>query len=174
MKSGADLKQIADDPDAGSEDLAGDGARRHPRGGLAGARPAAAPVVAHPILRIVGEVGVTRPVGVLDLAIVLRALILVADHQGHGRAGGDALEHAGEDLDAVRLAALGGEPGLARLAPVEPMLDLGRLERDAGRHAVDHDADRRPVALAPGREPEQLAEGGACHQAYVGDKSAIS
>ena len=51
----------------------------------------------------------------------------------------------------------------ARPPPVEPMLDLLGRERQARGHAVDHDADRRPVALAPGGEAEQLAEGGTGH-----------
>src|SRR3546814_13850330 len=37
-------------------------------------------------------------------------------------------------------------------------LDLGFVERDARRHAVDDAADRRPVAFAPGGESEEMAE----------------
>ena len=44
------------------------------------------------------------------------------------------------------------------------MLDVGLGERDPRRHAVDDDADRRPVALAPGRETEQRAEAIAGHR----------
>src|SRR5688500_17882791 len=95
---------------------------------------------------------------VLDLAVVLAALVLVLDQQRDRRAGGLALEHAAEDLHLVVLAPLGHEARLAGLALVEPRLDVGLGERDARWRAVDHAADRRPVALAPGREPEQVAE----------------
>ena len=43
-----------------------------------------------------------------DVAVVLGALIRIVNDQGDGRAGGLALEHAGEDLHLVGLAALGG------------------------------------------------------------------
>ncbi len=44
-----------------------------------------------------------------------------------------------------------------------------RLERDAGRRAVDDAADRRPVALAPGGEAEDRAEAVAGHGRLLDD-----
>ena len=99
-----------------------------------------------------------RPEPVGDVAVVLRALIDVLDQQLDRRAGGLALEHAGQDLDLVGLLPLRRVARLARPALVEPVLDIGLGERDLRRHAVDDDADRRPVALAPGGEAEQRAE----------------
>ena len=142
--------------------------------GLTGARPAAAAIVADPVLGIVGEVGVPGTVTVLDLAIVLRALVLVADHERDRCAGGDPLEHTRQDLDPVRLLALGRELRLPGLAAVEPVLDLGLRQRQPRRHAVDHDTDGRPVALAPGRKTEQLAEGGPGHQSLTTEMSGAS
>ena len=104
------------------------------------------------------------PVRVLDLGIILRALVHVLDQQRDRRAGrhlpAGALVHedAGEDLHLVGLAPLRGEARLAGPAPVEVGLDLGRLERDQGRTAVDHAAEGRPVALAEGGDAEQMAE----------------
>jgi len=106
-----------------------------------------------------------RAVLVLDRRIIFRALVDVVDHQHDRGAGGDlsaacfAHEHAGHDLDRVRLLPLRGEARLAGPAAVEMVLDLGRSERNPRRSAVDHAADRRPMALAEGRDPEKVAEG---------------
>src|SRR5437764_1332394 len=81
----------------------GDGAGGHPAGGLARRRAAAAAIVADAVLGPVGVVGVPRAEAVLDLAVILGALVLVLDQQADRRAGGQALEHAGEDLDPVGL-----------------------------------------------------------------------
>ena len=63
-----------------------------------------------------------------------------------------------QDLDLVGLLALGGELALPRPAAVEPGLDVRFGERDARRAAVDDAAERRPVALAPGGDAEEMAE----------------
>ena len=42
------------------------------------------------------------------------------------------------------------------------------VERDARRAAVDHAADRRPVALAEGRDAEEMAEGVERHVKLFG------
>src|SRR5437762_7911937 len=103
------------------------------------------------------------PEAVGDVTVILRALIDIVDHQLDRRAGGLPLEDAGQDLDLVRLAPLRRVARLAGPAPVEPVLDIGLGERDARRHAVDDDADRRPVALAPARVAEQRARAIAGH-----------
>ena len=101
---------------------------------------------------------------VLDLAVVLGPRVDVLDLERDRRAGGHLLaarlvgEHAGEDAHLVGLLALGGVARLAGLPLVEIGLDVGDLELDAGRAAVDHAADRRPVAFAPGGDAEQMAE----------------
>ena len=46
---------------------------------------------------------------------------------------------------------------------VEPVLDRRLVQFDSRRAAVDHRADRRPVALAPGREAQQTAEAVNAH-----------
>jgi hypothetical protein len=93
-----------------------------------------------------------------DVAVILRALVGVADLQRDGRAGGDALEDAGEDFDLIRLAPLGDVARGAGAALVEPGLDRLRRERHARRAAIDHRAEGRAVALAPGRDAEDMAE----------------
>jgi len=106
-----------------------------------------------------------RPVLPRDLAIVLGALVDVVDQHGDGRSRGDQHavlrlvgQHAGQDLHLVGLAALGDEARGAGAAAVELGLDVGRPEADAGRAAVDHAAERRAVALAPGGDAEEMTE----------------
>ena len=43
-------------------------------------------------------------------------------------------------------------------APVQVALDVGFGQRDAGRAAIHHAADRRPMAFAKGGDAEQMAE----------------
>jgi hypothetical protein len=105
-----------------------------------------------------------RPVLVLDLGIVLRALVDIVDHQPDRRARGDLLAIALARMTPDRMRtcvgflALRREARLARPAAVEVALDLGLAQRDQRRAAVDDAADRRPVALAEGGDAEEMAE----------------
>src|SRR6185312_3433380 len=155
---GPDLDQRAANDNAGAEYLARDGASGDAHRGLARRLAAAAAIIADAVFFPISVVGVTRPELVLDRVVVLAARVLVADQQRDRRAGGLALEHAGQDLDRVAFAALGGEARLTGLAFVEPGLDVGRAQRDQRRRAVDHAADRRPVTFPPGCEAEQVTE----------------
>src|SRR5690606_28970070 len=98
-----------------------------------------------------------------NIAIVLGSLVFVLDDQRNRRTGGLALEHAGQDLYGVGLAALRGEARLAGLAAVEAVLQILGRERNARRDAIDDAADRRPVAFAPGGEAEKFSKTVACH-----------
>ncbi len=111
---------------------------------------------------------------VSDLRIVLGADVLVLDEKRDRGAGGEPLEHAGEDAHPVGLAALGGEARLAGTAAVEIGLDVGLGERDAGRAAVDHAADRRAVALAERGDAEEMAETVVRHRAPQSPATAMS
>ena len=93
-----------------------------------------------------------------DRRIVPRPLILVLNQQADRCAGGHALEYTGQDPNLVGFLPLGGEFRLARPALVEPGLDvcLGQLQQR--RAAIDHAANRRAMALAPCRDPEQMTE----------------
>ena len=82
--------------------------------------------------------------------------------------------HAGQDFDRVRLLALGGEARLARTAAIEIVLDVFVGQRDQRRAAIDHAADRDPMAFAEGRDPEQVAEGVVGHfGALLASKKSI-
>ena len=159
--SGADADPLA-------EHLACHRPRRDPHRRLAGRGPAAAAVVADAVFGLVGVVGMAGPEGAGDLAIVLRPGVLILDLDGDGRAGGDravpVVEHAGQDAGRVALLPLGDEAAAARLAPVQPGLQVGLRQGDQRRAAVDDAADRRPVALAPGRHAKQMAEAVVGHR----------
>ena len=155
------------------QDFARDGAGRDARGGLARRGTSAAAIIAQAVFGLIGEVGMARAKLVLDLGIVLGALIGVLDQQRdrrsrrHLHAGLGMRHHAGQDFDRVRLLALGGEARLSRTAAIQIVLDVLIGQRDQRRAAIDHAADRDPVAFAEGRDPEQVAEGVVGHGVVV-------
>jgi len=104
-----------------------------------------------------------------DLAVVLGALVRVFDHERDRRASRHlptrvVIEDARQDLHRIRLAPLGGVPRLPRSAAIEVDLNVLGLESNTGRAAVDHAAERRPVALAPGRDAEKMTESVVRHR----------
>src|SRR4051812_18979585 len=159
----AELHDGAAHLDLGTQDLAGDGAGGDPHRRFARRLAAAAAIITHAVFLEVGVVGVARAELVLDLAVVAAALVDIVDVQRDRRAGRDALEHAGQDFHGVRLLALRHEARLAGAALLHPDLDVGFAQGNARRRAVDHAADRRPVAFAPAGEPEEGAETAAGH-----------
>ena len=132
--------------------------RRQPR-----RRAPAATRVAQAVLAPVGVVGMAGAEGVEDVAVVLAALVGVADQQADRRAGGQALVDAREDLHRVGLVALRHVAAGAGAAAVEFGLDVGFAQRHAGRAAVDHAADGRAVAFAEVGDAKEFAEGAARH-----------
>jgi hypothetical protein len=72
---------------------------------------------------------------------------------------GIVVEDAGEDANFVGLLALGCEPGLAGAALVEVNLEVGGVEWNSGWATIDDAANCGAVALAPGGNTEEVAEG---------------
>ena len=152
-----------------SRDRAGCDTRR----GLARRRAPAAAIIAQAVFGLIGEVGVAGAKLVLDVGIILGALVGVLDHKRNRRARRHLhatlgmCHHAGQDFHRIRLLALGGEARLPGTAAIEVVLDVFDGERDQRRTAIDHAADRDPMALAKGRDPEHVAEGVVGHDGYV-------
>ena len=163
----ADLRQVAAHAHAvmPGQPFLGDHRGSHAHGGLARRGAPAAARVADAIFLPVGVVGVAGTEGLLDLAIVLAALVGVADQQRDRRTGGLAPVDPGEDLHLVRLVPLRGVAAAPGGAALEIVAKLLRRDRQPRRTAVDHTADRRPVAFAEGRDGQELAEGIAGHGA---------
>jgi len=135
--------------------------------------PTAAAIVADAVLGEIGVVGVAGAEGGGDLRIVARALVDVVDDQRDRRAGGDwppnrsRVRSSSNTPERMRTAS-GSWRWVTNLpCPgrrfVEPDLDVGLGERNPRRAAVDHAAQRRPMALAPGGDAEQMAEGVVRH-----------
>ena len=95
------------------------------RRGQARRRAAAAARIAQAVLAPVGVVGVAGAEGVEDVAVVLAALVGVADQQRDRRAGGHAFVYAGQYLHRVGLVALRDVARGAGTAAVELDLDVG-------------------------------------------------
>jgi chorismate synthase len=123
--------------------------RRDPRGGGRASARLTAPMVA------------AGAEGVEQVAIVLAALVGVADEQADRRPGGQTFVDAGEDFHCVGFVALRHMAAGAGAAAVELGLDVGVRQRQAGRAAIDHAADRRTMAFAEVGDAEELAEGAA-------------
>lgn len=156
------------------EQLLRDGPRRHAPDRFAGRAPTPASHGPDAVLEVVRGVGVRGPVGDAHLAVVLRALVLVAHEHGDGGPQGDAVGHPREHLARVLLLARGGDDGLPRAAPVELALDLLGRDGKAGGHAVDDAPDALAVRLAKRGDAEVGAVGGAGAAAAEGGGAAAS
>src|ERR1700730_979372 len=126
-------------------------------------------MVADSIFRVIGEIGMSRPVGILDRVVVFSALIGVLDQQRDRRSrrhltfGVFVVKNAGQDFDLIGLLPLCGKATLAGTALIEEELDVTFFERDQGRAAIDHASDRNPMAFTKSRDPEEMAEGVVRH-----------
>src|SRR5262245_33126539 len=135
------------------------------RGGLARGLTATAAIIADAVFGVVRVIGVAGPVFVLAIGVLRRALIDIVDQERNRGARRDLFaagfvdEHAGEDFHLVRFAPLRGEARLTWPPFVKIGLDIRLGQREARRAAVDHATDRDAVALAEGRDPEQVTEG---------------
>ncbi|KFB73687.1 MAG: hypothetical protein AW09_001050 [Candidatus Accumulibacter phosphatis] len=102
-------------------------------------------MVAKAVLLRVHIVGVSRTEGLGKVAVVLAALILIADQKGNRRARAPTGENSRQNLYGIGLAPLRHMPRSSRLAAIEFGLNVGLADRKSRRAAIDHAADRRPV-----------------------------
>src|SRR5690606_32950755 len=125
-------------PDAAlAQVLARDGAGSHAHDRFTRRRSSAAAIVAQAVLVQVGVVGVTGAEAILDLVVVARALVLVFDQQPDGRTGGAALEHPGQDAHLIGFLALAGVARGAGAPSLDIRLQVGFIQRQPRRTAVD-------------------------------------
>ncbi len=98
-----------------------------------------------------------------QIAVIARALILIGNVKGYGRACGATLEHAGEQAQRVGLFPLGGGGPLAGLAQIQLCLNVGFAQLQTGRAAVQHAAQTRPVGFSKRGQTQDAPEGIASH-----------
>ena len=92
-------------------------------------------------------VGVARPKGLKNVAVVFTALISVSYQQRYRRASGFALVHARQNLNCVRLIALRDVAAGAGAAAVQVGLNVRLAQRHTRRAAVNHAANGRAVGF---------------------------
>src|SRR5207249_731027 len=114
---------------------------------LACGRAPAAAMVADAIFLPVRVVGMARAEHVLDLVVVLRTRVRIADQQRDRRARSPAFEDTGQNLDFIGFMALRGVLRRARGAACEVAPEFRGLNRQPRWAAIDHAADRRAVAF---------------------------
>jgi hypothetical protein len=107
---------------------------------------------------------VPGPKGARDLAVVLAALIKIADQKRDRRAGRPAFEDAGKNLDLIGFAPLCDMARGAGLPAIQLELDVRGREFEPWRTAIDDAADGRPMRFAERSDGKQRAEGVAGHQ----------
>ena len=164
----ADRDQRAAHPHS-RHDPPGERACRHPGGRLAGGGAAAAAVVAKAVFHVIGVVGMAGPVLPGDLAIVLERWSTLSIIMATGVPVVTMVTPSSSVRTPDRMRTSSGSrrcvtkrdwPGrrLSRSAWIS-----ASVKRMPGRAAVDHAAERRTVALAPGGDPKQMSEGVVRH-----------
>ena len=145
------------------EPFFGDCCRTNDRRRQTGRGTTAATRIADAVFVPIGIVGVAGAIGFGDIAVVLAALVLIADQQRNRRTGGFAFIHTGQDFDRIRLLSLRDMARGARLAPVEFRLNIRLRQHHAGRAAIDDTADGRTVGFAKSRHRKNRTESIAGH-----------
>lgn len=143
-----------------AQDLAADGPGEHQGGGESAAEMAAAPHVVIPAVPdVAGEIGVAGAGEDLEILIVPRTLVLVADDHGQGGAGGAAVQGAGQDSGDIALQASGGGFVPAGGAAGHLDADFLHVQRLPGGQAVQNAADGFAVALPENGEAHPVTDG---------------
>ena len=110
--------------------------------------PAAGDVVHVVVLHARGVVRMARTWLAAQLGIVLGARVGVLNDRSYGRAGGVPIDHTGNDVRGVGLAALGRGLVATGGATVQKGLQRLLVNGDTCRNAVERAADGGGVRLA--------------------------
>ena len=145
------------------EDELGDGSGRHTGDRFASGRSPASAGVAESEFAFPCVIGVAGPEEVRDRIVVAAFLIGVPEEDGERCAGGDAVEHAGEDFGFVRFGSGRGHAGLAGATPGELGSEEIEVDAEPGGDAVDDAAESGSVGFAERGDAEERAEGVGTH-----------
>ena len=110
--------------------------------------PATSDIVHVVILHARREVRMSGTGLAAQLGVIIGARVGVLDNRGDGRAGGMSIDHTGDDMRCVGLAAFGCGLGAAGGAPGGGRQPLLLVHGDARRDAIERAADSGGVRLA--------------------------
>ena len=110
--------------------------------------PAAGDIVHVVVLHTRRVIGMSWTGLAAQLGVILGARVGVLDNRGDGRAGGMSIDHTGDDVSGVGLAAFGRGLVATGGATVEEGLQLLLVHGDARRNAIERAADGGGVRLS--------------------------
>ena len=110
--------------------------------------PATGDIVHVVILHARREVRMSGAGLAAQLGVILGARVSVLDNRRDGRAGGVSIDHTGDDVHGVGLAAFGRGLVATGGTTVEEGLQLLLVNSDARRNAIEGAADGGGVRLA--------------------------
>ena len=99
-----------------------------------------------------------RPKKFFHMLVILRPHVIIVCKQQDRRTGGDAVAHAGENVDGVLLASRRGDRALPRLSAIKFGLNVFLRERKSRRTTVDNHADSPAVRLPARRDAKQSSK----------------
>src|SRR5690606_41474811 len=105
-------------------------------------------------VRVIGMAGAE---GLDDIAVVATALVGIANQQTDGRAGGVAFKNTRQNRYLIGLATLRDVPRCTGPASIELFLNVGGIECQPRRAAIDHATDGRAMRFAEIGDTEQFA-----------------
>ena len=100
----------------------------------------------------------SRPIEVLDIAVVFAPLIGVADQDRQTSARGSPLEDPRQDLGRIGFITLGRDVALTGAATVHVDKQIVDRQRNPRRYPINNDDVARPVTLASGGDAECLSK----------------
>ena len=121
--------------------------------------PATSDIVHVVILHARREVRMSGAGLAAQLGVILGARVGVLDYRGDGRASSVSIDHTGDDMRGVGLAAFGCGLVAAGGATVKEGLQLLLVHGDARRDAIERAADSGGVRLAEDAQMQDVAKG---------------
>ena len=125
----------------------------------AGEMPATGDIVHVVILHARREVRMSRTGLAAQLGVILGARVGVLDNRSDGRAGGMSIDHTGDDMRGVGLAALGRGLVATGGATVQKGLQLLLIHGNTSGDAVERATDSGGVRLAEDAQVQYVAKG---------------
>ena len=111
----------------------------------------------------IAPVRVAGPENIRKIAVIAGTLILVGDMEGNGRARGDALKDAGQNVYRIRFLARRCRGPAAGLAQIKLPLQVFLAQGQACGAAVEYASEPRAMRFSVGGQAQQTPKGIAGH-----------